>query len=357
MRINGIEIKNDCLHFRGDIPCKPHKNNGVHCESCTFYESKDSVVLIIKLGAIGDVIRTTPIIEKVKNEYPNSEIWWLTYTPDIVPNTVDKILNYSLESLTILRNTKYKLIINLDKDAQACTLASELKAEDKKGFLWANRRPVPADTASEHKYLTGLFDDVNQANTKSYPQEIFEICGWTFSGEEYVLDINNSFKWDIRAEGKRIVGLNTGCGSRWVSRLWKEEYWEELIVKLIKQGDYVLLLGGEQEDEKNERLAQKTGASYFGCFSLPKFVSLVNECDTVVTAVTMGLHIAVALKKYVVLMNNIFNPSEFELYGRGQIVQPEKKCTCFFSPECKNPDYFCLDSLTADMILNAVNRK
>ena len=81
----------------------------------------------------------------------------------------------------------------------------------------------------------------------------------------------------------------------------------------------------------------------------------MNECDVIVTAVTMALHLAIGLKKQVILMNNIFNPKEFELYGRGKIIEPKNKCKCYFSPKCKNEhEYFCLDSLTPDMILNAI---
>ena len=50
--------KSDCRHFLGHIPCKPHKKHNVHCNNCSFYEKKTGKILIIKLGAIGDVIRT-----------------------------------------------------------------------------------------------------------------------------------------------------------------------------------------------------------------------------------------------------------------------------------------------------------
>jgi len=115
-----------------------------------------------------------------------------------------------------------------------------------------------------------------------------------------------------------------------------------------------MLLGGEQEDEKNKRLSSLTGAYYPGHFSFDEFISLMNRCDVVVSAVTMAMHIAIGLKKPLVLMNNIFNRNEFELYGRGEIVEPDKPCQCFFSPTCKNPDYFCMEHLSPERILNGV---
>lgn len=345
----------DCRHFLGHIPCKPHKEHGVHCHNCEYYEPKVNKILIIKLGALGDVIRTTPLLHKIWEEYPESEIWWLTWSPDIVPSKVDKVFKFDNDSTLVLQNTKFHKVINLDKDYEACALASSIETDELVGFKLEDGKPAPVDTRAEHKFLTGLFDDLNKKNTKSYPEEIFEICGWEFNGEDYILE-HNDYNWNIGNEGKKIIGLNTGCGDRWVSRLFPDKSWIELIELLQKNRYYPLLLGGKQEHYRNEYLADRTGAEYLGHFSLNKFISLVDETDLVVSAVTMGMHIAVGLKKPLVLMNNIFNPNEFELYGRGEIVQPDKKCKCFFSPKCTNEKYNCMDYMSPENLYEAINR-
>lgn len=356
MKSENIIYLEDCRYFRGDIPCRPHKTESVHCNDCSYYSKIAKRILIIKLGAIGDVIRTTPLLHKIKADYPDAAIWWLTYSPDVVPSIVDKVLNFNLESILMLEETKFDILINLDKDTQACALTNRIEADAIYGFVLKDGKPAPANELSVPKFLTGLFDDVNKANEKSYLEEIFEICGWKFSGEEYILETDNTIQWTIESGGKKIVGLNTGCGDRWISRLLPDDYWVELIEMLIGGGYYPLLLGGRQEHEKNTMLSEKTGAAYLGHFSLPVFISLVNQCDAVVSAVTMGMHIAIALKKPLILMNNIFNPKEFELYGRGEIVQPDKECKCFFSPKCRNEDYFCMESLYPHIIYNALVR-
>ncbi|MBE2190226.1 MAG: glycosyltransferase family 9 protein [Desulfobulbaceae bacterium] len=348
--------KSDCKHFLGYIPCKPHKLYGVHCDECEHYSKVEGNILIIKLGAIGDVIRTTPLLHRLWAEFPNHRIWWLTYSPDIIPASVDRVLNFDAESVEILKSIKFDLLINLDKDLQACALASSVQSTVKRGFIMGNAVPAPIDELAQGKFLTGLFDDVSKANTKSYLEEIFEICGWKFAGEEYIMDCDPTVKWELHNQGKPVIGLNTGCGARWVSRLWSDANWVALIEKLQDAGYFPLLLGGKQEHEKNEFFASKTNCAYLGYFSLPNFISLVNHCDTVVSAVTMGMHIAMGLKKNLVLMNNIFNPAEFELYGRGEIVMPSKPCECYFSPKCKNTEYFCMDYLSVDAIFQAVRR-
>jgi len=347
----------DCRHFKGYIPCKPHKQFNVKCKDCSYYDKTDGIILIIKLGAIGDVIRTTPLLEKIKAEFPSKKIWWISNYPDILPDSgIDAKYNFDIESATILNATYFDLVINLDKDPQACALAKLMNTDRLIGFTLKNGMPAPAHIEAQAKFDTGLFDDVNKANKKSYLEEIFEICGWKFSGEEYKLDCPKDVNWTFENEGKKIIGLNTGCGDRWTSRLWDDKNWIELINRLTTEGFYPLLLGGKQEHEKNVYFQEQTGADYKGHFPLKTFISLVDQCDCVVSAVTMGMHLAMGLKKHLVLMNNIFNPYEFELYGRGEIVQPDKQCHCYFSGTCKNPDYKCMDFISVDAIFDAVKR-
>ncbi|MEJ5286020.1 MAG: ADP-heptose:LPS heptosyltransferase [Candidatus Kapaibacterium sp.] len=346
--------KADCKFFRGDVPCKPHKNFGVVCSDCNYYIPQENIILIIKLGAIGDVIRTTPLLHRIFEEHPRSAVWWLTLTPEVVPSVVDRVLPLNLESILLLQETEFYKVINLDKDPYACALTKSLKAKEKYGFTLENGKPAPVNNLSYHKFLTGVFDPVNKNNTKSYLEEIFEILGWKYNGEEYILEVTNSIRWNIPNEGKPIIGLNTGCGGRWVSRLWPEHNWIELIHLLNENHYFPMLLGGEAEDEKNRKISEQTGAYYPGHFDLKRFISLVNQCDLVVTAVTMALHIAIGLKKKVVLFNNIFNRHEFELFGRGVILEPEKPCQCFFSPTCLNTEYFCMDYLFPDKVFQEI---
>ena len=347
-------LKTDCRYFRGDIPCRPHKLHGVHCDGCTYYDPVDKNILIIKLGAIGDVIRTTPLLERIKQVHPHAKIWWLTLTPEILPATVDIRMKFSLENIVALRSVKFDLLLNLDKDREACALSLQIAAEVKKGFTLREGVCAPADKDAEPKFLTGVFDDLNKANTKSYPEEIFEMCGFRFRGEKYALPFERwtDTRWKLNRK-KKVVGFNTGCGGRWTSRLWPDKYWVKAAKELKKAGYEMLLLGGELEDAKNKRLAKASGAKYFGHYTLGKFVNLVDQCDLVVTAVTMAMHITIGLGKKIVLFNNIFNRHEFELYGLGEILEPDYECTCYFSPTCPND---CMQYLYPERVVQSVRK-
>jgi heptosyltransferase-2 len=343
-------VHSNCAHFRGDIPCKPHKDEGVHCNDCQYYEKKKELILVIKLGAIGDVIRTTPLLHRLKREYPDSRLFWLTETPAVVPDMVDHIFSFNPRDIEILRATDFDLLINLDKDREACALSTLISAKEKKGFILKNGFCAPLNEAAERKWITGLFDDENRLNTKSYPQEIFEICGWQFESEPYILDVRSTKTWSIR-RGRPVIGLNTGCGRRWQTRLWPEKHWLQLAESLLANEYTPVLLGGSQEASLNERIAATSGADYPGHFDLIDFIGLVNECDLVVTAVTMALHIALGLKKKVVLFNNIFNPHEFEMYGLGEIIEPPKPCKGCFRNEC---DQTCMELIEPQQVLKRI---
>lgn len=349
-------VHEDCKFFKGDIPCKPHKEYGYHCEGCPSYKKISDNILIIKLGAIGDVIRTTPLLRKLRKEFPDAYISWLTYSPDIISKSwVDRIFNVTTENIELIKNIEFDWLINLDKDGIAISLANSIKAKKKSGFTidkFGHAKPY-GKSPEEHKWITGLFDDLNKQNTKHYVQEIFEICGYDFNDEEYILEVEPSGnKWNID-KTKKVIGLNTGCGGRWSSRLWPTEYWTKLAKDLLSNGYEVILLGGEQEDEKNKFIQNESGAKYFGYFPLKVFMELLNQCDTIVSAVTMAMHLAVGLKKKLILFNNIFNKHEFYLYGKGEILEPDFDCDCYFTPICPNN---CMQYLYPEIVFNSIKR-
>jgi heptosyltransferase-2 len=354
------EVKQNCIHFKGNIPCKPNKNNGSVCLGCTFYEPISKRIVIIKLGALGDVIRTTPLVVKFQELYPNCHITWLTHSPAVLPgDRIQRILKPDAFSLLLLTNSSFDIAVNLDKEEEACMLLQQLSATEKYGYTWENNQLSPATPAATHKIMTGLFDSLSQSNTKSYVQEIFDICHLPFNFEPYLIHKNERLveEWKFRFEkltnGKKIIGLNTGCGPRWNTRLWSDEAWQELAQSLVKQGYFPVFLGGELEHEKNSRLSHNTGAYYPGHFSLEEFIALTDSCQVVVTQVSMMMHIATALQKQLVLMNTIFNPHEFELYGRGVLVGPPDACECYFGNTCKR-GVSCMHNISSERICDAV---
>jgi heptosyltransferase-2 len=351
----------DCIHFNGYKPCRLHKIEGAICENCREYAAVGFRVLILKIGAAGEVIRNTPLLHKIKSLYADKsvEITWITDFPDFVPRSlVKRVLKYDWKNVQMLLEEEFDLLLSLDKEHNVCALANKVNAHIKKGFLLDKKgRIIPADRDAERKWLTGVFDDMMKSNTKHYVEELFEICGWEWKGEKYILEGYRvpSVK-RLTHGGEPVMGLNTGAGNVWPTRIWPERSWAELISRLLKSNLRVLLLGGPEEHDKNMRLAKETGAYYEGLKSYKEFVGLMSYCDVVVTAVTMALHIAIGLEKRIVLLNNIFNKHEFFLYGLGPIVEPDVTCmACYkqaYDARCPVPD--CMELISVDMVYDKI---
>jgi len=345
----------DCLHFRGSVPCLPHKQQGYHCEQCPAYRPVGRRILIIKLGALGDVIRTTPLVTRYRALYPDARITWVTLYPDILPNHhIDEILRLGIEAALYVTNTRWDIAVNLDKEKEAGALLGMVQAAEKYGFVLQDGVCQPVNALAHHKFRTGLFDDDSRANTQSYCTEIFAICGLEYRGEPYLLDRHRDHARDWALPTDRpIVGLNTGCGDRWTTRLWSTGKWVALARALAESGAAPLLLGGAQEHARNLEIQAATGALYTGHHPLPRFIALMDRCDLVVTQVTMALHIGLGLGKKIVLMNNIFNPREFDLGNRGRIVAPPRTCDCYYRGTCVH-GVSCMEALEPGTVLQAV---
>jgi heptosyltransferase-2 len=67
----------------------------------------------------------------------------------------------------------------------------------------------------------------------------------------------------------------------------------------------------------------------------------------------MAMHIAIGYEKKIVLFNNIFNRHEFELYGNGEILEPDFDCSCYYSPTCPNN---CMQYLPVEKVFEACRR-
>src|SRR5213594_1849226 len=68
-------------------------------------------VLIVKLGATGDVVRTTPLLSKL-----SGQITWLTAPKNaiLLENLTDNLGRFSWEDRQLIPDIRYDLIINLE---------------------------------------------------------------------------------------------------------------------------------------------------------------------------------------------------------------------------------------------------
>lgn len=363
-------VKTDCRYFLGDRPCKYHKKEGVECSNCKYYDSIKKTILIIKLGAMGDVLRTTPILEALKRKYKGCKITWIVdeESKELLENNpyLDVILSYGAEALTRLKVEHFDLVINLDSLPRSASLASFAWSRKKIGFGLSEIGNVfPFNHGAREWFQMGIFDDLKRKNKKTYQEIIFEILGLRFKKEEMVVnlgeeekDFANRFAEKYDLKGKKIIGLATGAGGRWELKKWTIEGYLKLIERIDKEiKDARILLFGEREEvARNEEIMKRSKVPSINTGhenTLREFLSFLNLCDLVVTGDTLAMHAAVALKTKVVALFGPTSSSEIELYGRGRKIIPDMDCLCCYKETCdKHPN--CMENISHGIVFQAV---
>jgi len=116
-----------------------------------------------------------------------------------------------------------------------------------------------------------------------------------------------------------------------------------------------LLLGGKEDTENNNALKKKLQHKVISTptdLGLRKGILFVDLCDMVLTGDTLGLHIAIGLKKNVVVWFTNTCAEEIDLYERGQKVLAEIDCRPCWKSFCpKEPK--CNEMVKIDNICEA----
>ena len=356
----------DCRFFRGHKPCVYRRE----CENCPHYDPYGKRILIIKLGAIGDVLRTTPLLHGIKKTFPGCHITWLTL-PNVVPllagnGYIDRLLAYSWQTCSSLAPERFDFAICLDKEADVLAFMNQVQASGKYGFAlgeWG--QVVPAGPSSKYLFHLGVSDELKfRINQKSYPELVFECVGIPYEGQEYILpDLTQEIRCAAQRleevgiqPGKLKIGFNTGAGSVFATKKWTIEGYIELGKRLMQSHNAaILLLGSEPERERNSLIGKHIGAAAFDTGSgnsLLEFAGLIGQCDLLVTSDTLGMHLAIGLKRRVVALFGSTCHQEIDLFGRGIKIVTNFECSPCYLQTCPLP-VTCMDEMKPDRVYTA----
>ncbi len=174
--------------------------------------------LIIKLGATGDVVRTTPLLRRLEGP-----VSWVTAKSNVplLEGIGREVRCVSWENRKCVADTTYDLVINLEDDRQTSVFLSELKFKQLFEFL----------------------------NRRIYQELIFEGLGLGFNSETYYLP-------PARPTGLQgDVAVSCTAGPIWPMKKWA--YYDELKKELEVQGLKVNIL--ESRPTLLEHLADVQG--------------------------------------------------------------------------------------------------
>ncbi len=324
-------------------------------------------ILIIKLAATGDVLRTTSVLEGLREKYPSAEIDWLTSQTAkklFVNNPyVDRV--YAWEKRP--ERAPFDLVIGLEDEFDVCKLASEIGKKVLGAYVVGGEIAyTPSawfDMSAISKFGLDKANRLKKQNRKTFQQHMADLLNikvgpYVFSlapeeieyGKKYVRGLGIS-KQD------RVVGINTGAGSRWPLKSLSIEKTVKLVKMLEKRlGLVSIILGGEDERGRNEVICRETGMPNGGVHSLRNFAGIVNQSRLLVSSDSLAMHLAIALKKKLVVFFGPTSPAEIELYGLGTKVYSKMDCLVCYKKKCDiKPN--CMELLSIDEIFEAVKRE
>jgi len=361
------DIKFDCRYFDGSKPCQIKEL----CNNCNFYNPMGKRILIIKLASVGDVLRTTAILPALKTKYPKSFITWLLRDPaqELLEGNsyIDRIFTFGLESVLLLQVEKFDMVICLDKAFEAVSLATLIGGDEKYGFgLSKEGKVYPFNKEAEYSFILGLDNDLKfYKNKKTYQELIFDIANLIYKNEHYELRLapkelgfaETFFKNNNLGKDDIIIGINTGAGEVFANKKLRPEKIVELIELLSKEIDAkILLLGGPLEKKINKDIVRTVSYKVVnsGCDnSLLEFAALINNCSVIITADTLALHIAIALRKPVLALFGPTSSQEIDLYHRGFKIVTDLECAPCYKNKC-DKQITCMDKINLAKIIKAI---
>jgi heptosyltransferase-2 len=196
-------------------------------------------VLIIKLGATGDVVRTTPLLRRL-----GGPVSWITAQNNLpLLEGIDREVRcVSWENRRRIGDTVYDLVINLEDDPETSSFLKEIKFKQLFGahlngddqLTYTSDARGWFDLSLISAYGREQADRLKLLNRGTYQELIFKGLSLGFCGEPYYLP-------PPRPTGLQgDVAIAADAGPVWPMKRWA--YYGELIRRLEDQGLIVNVL-------------------------------------------------------------------------------------------------------------------
>jgi len=195
--------------------------------------------LIVKIGATGDVVRTTPLLRRLKGQ-----VTWLTASKNTVllEGLNCDLRCFSWEERTKVSNNYYDLVINLEDTLNVAEFLKTVRCGEIFGayidsngsfrYTENSQRWFDLSLISAHGKLSA--DKLKFQNRQTYQELVFDGLGFHFAGETYLLPA------PIETELAGDVAIAAEAGPIWPMKKWA--YYGELKQALEDMGLIVNVL-------------------------------------------------------------------------------------------------------------------
>lgn len=359
-----------CKHFSGYKPCD---KSSLCDELCPSYAAPAISLLIVHLGALGAVVRSTALLRAMKRKYPSSMITWVTDAPaDQLLRShpvIDRVLTTKDADLLTLQALEFDVAFVIDKSLKAAGVLRRTQVDQVFGFKADPRNGaiLPATEAARELWGLGLDNHrkffVNQKAETQLTLEALELG--PFRRDEYFLPLTASEEREkeqrraLWSEGgkKILVGFNTGCSQVIAAKKLTVEFQRRLIRRLAPHPNVkIVLLGGPEDSARNRDIARDLPViSSETEKGLREGLTSVAACDVILTGDSLGLHLALSQKVYTVAWFGPTCAQEIDLYGRGEKILSRATCAPCWKRLC-HQSQMCYDLVSEEEIIAALEK-
>ena len=358
-------------------------------------------ILLIKLSALGDVVHTFPVLNKLRRRYPTARIDWLT-SPGVAEllahnPAISNVIEFSRDEwaapwrltpvigaarlIATLRAAQYDLVLDLQGQLRSAIFAFGAGAPVRIGFdrpraaVWKTlSRKIP-DEAKKHAWQ-GAREGSWLAYTHHIPLPTLDLHPVErYLGVTPMLGLDDGepdFSFPIPPEAStridalldyydiaksRLVAM--APGTNWETKQWRSDGFAEVARHLLQKGFAVALIGSDRERavcEEVARLAPGT-VDLAGETTLPELAALIRRATICLTNDSGPMHLAAALDRAVV---SIFGPTDPVWAGPyrrdGAVLRVELPCSpCYLRQlsRCRY-DHACMANVTGTAVIERV---
>lgn len=356
-----------CRFFNGYKPC--HKNSECS-KDCPHLDIPKQSILIVHLGAMGAVLRSTALLTMIKRKYPSSYITWVTEDhskPLLAHNPyIDRVLGISTRDQLILSAMNFDVGFFIDKSPEVAGLRKIANPKSSFGFSTAGLLGAihPLNASAIPLWELGLNNQKKFfENKKTELQLIAEALEVPYQRDDYVLHLTNDEISSARKKAAEwsdngrftLVGLNTGTSGVLPHKTIPVEVWRRFIGVCSKHENWrLVLLGGPDDENRNRRISE--GLSVIQSSTqrgLRDGLTSVMAVDVVITGDSLGLHMAIACKKPVVAWFGPTCAHEIDLYDRGIKITSDLTCSPCWKRSC-NETIPCCDRIDVRQFESAI---
>jgi heptosyltransferase I len=334
--------------------------------------------LLVRLGALGDIVHAIPVAVALRRAYPDATIDWVVSAKhrdilDLVPVLSRRVVvndrgdargGLSLRAaIAELRRAKYDVAIDMQGLVKSAAIARLSGARRVIGFSARYARESMARlfyTDVHDPGGDGLFAKSEVRHVVTINLGLLTPLGIQPAPAQFVIDAPPSASVTdvISRAGGRFALLNGGAA--WPNKRWPAARLAELASRLMaRRGLRSIVLWGPGERElADDIVAKADGAAMLAPqTSVAEIAALASAAAVMVSGDTGPTHIASAVGAPLV---GIYGPTRPERNGPigvdNEIVSRSAMCRCHHLRQCRL-ERMCLLDIEVDEVLAAVERR